>query len=103
MRGGEPDVECFAAASGPASAPINITEAVLDRAECLAMLAEAHLAGGTVCPPSLEEQFISVFGEAPGDVAASASGAAASGAVDAAVRALAPFSSAPNSRAGRFS
>ena len=64
MQGGEPEDEW-------PGVPANISEAILDRAECLALLAEAQAASDAAQPVSLqlEEPFVMVFGESPHDVA----------------------------------
>jgi hypothetical protein len=86
MQGGEPEDEW-------PGVPDNISEAILDRAECLALLAEAQAqpASDAAKPVSLEleEQFVMV-GESPqyrvaGESSAGASGAAA-GSCDGAVQ-----------------
>jgi hypothetical protein len=76
MQGGEPEDEW-------PGVPANISEAILDRAECLALLAEAQAASDAAKPVSLEleEQFV-MIGESPqhgvaGESSAGASGAAA--------------------------
>ena len=67
MQGGEPEDEW-------PGVPANISEAILDRAECLALLAEAQAASDAAQPVALqleqlEEPFVMVFGERPPDVA----------------------------------
>ena len=71
MRGGEPEDERSAPAASSSGVPVNISEAILDRAECLALLAEAQAASDAAQPVALqlEEPFVMVFSERPPDVA----------------------------------